>query len=242
MKTPTLVTLLCACLSLSVLMGCVVHQPPAAPVTQNATVVPVEPPLTVMDGADFAVFTKRFLPELVKRKILTPNGTPAPETPLLLHGTNVPEGEYRPKSFGRDFYERLSLRFMWNAEERADATEPVTHSSMTSTGEALNINESSLVVVSEFSTDIYTLIALLDWNQDGKRDWLVRYRFKPGVESPSSSRLLIIPAPKPEGILEAEVIEAVECTEEGCKSYTGTGLPEILGYDPVAEAQKQETK
>ncbi|UZP68846.1 hypothetical protein N1030_07695 [Desulfovibrio mangrovi] len=236
MKNHVAATLFCACLCLSMLTGCV-HRPAPTPAT-NSTQIPTLAPLTVMDGADFAVFAKRFLPELTKRNILVQDGTPAPQTPILLHGTTTPAGEYQPKSYGKDLYDRLSLRFMWSAEERANVIEAVTHSSMPSTGEALNINESSLVVVGEFSTDIYTLVALLDWNQDGKRDWLVRYRFKPSVEAPSSSRLLVIPAPQPEGILEAEVIEAVECTEEGCKSYTGSGLPEVLGYDPSVAPSK----
>lgn len=228
------VLFLCSLLALAVLLGgCIPQrQAPVAPAV-NATVIPLKAPLTVMDGADFAVFTKRFLPELVKRKILDPQGRPVPDTPLLLHGTELPDGEYRPESYGKEIYHRLSLRFMWSAEERETVQDTVTHASLPSSGETVTIDESSLVVVGEFSTDIYKLVALLDWDEDGKREWLVRYRFKPSVDEPSSSRMLIIEAAGPEGTLEAQVIEAVECTPEGCNSYTGTALPGILGYDPV---------
>lgn len=216
------------------LWGCVPQQPPVP--TVNATVIPTAPPLTIMDGADFAIFSKRFLAELINRHILAPDGTPTPETPLMLHGTGLPKGEYLPESFGDVFYKRLSLRFMWPSEERDRVHESVTHSGMPSSGETVTVSESSLVVVGEFSTDIYTLVALLDWNRDGVRDWLVRYRFKASTDEQTSSRMLIINAPGPNGILDAEVIEAVECSAEGCKSYTGPALPEILGYDPTAPA------
>ncbi|GFM37253.1 hypothetical protein [Desulfovibrio psychrotolerans] len=240
-RRPLAVLALCSLLALAVLLGgCIPQrQAPAVP-DVNATAIPLQAPLTVMDGADFAVFTKRFLPELVRRKILDPQGRPVPDTPLLLHGTELPDGEYRPESYGKEIYHRLSLRYMWSAEERETVQDTVTHASLPSSGETVTIDESSLVVVGEFSTDIYKLVALLDWNGDGMRDWLVRYRFKPSVDEPSSSRMLIIEASGPEGMLEAQVIEAVECTPEGCNSYTGTALPAILGYDPTPAGEKME--
>lgn len=197
---------------------------------------PLSPPLTIMDGADFAIFSKRFRSELYHRGILTADGTPTPETPLLLLGTSQPDGEYQPESFGRELFNRLSLRFMWPVEERQRVQDVPTHATMPSSGETVTVDDSSLVVVGEFSTDIYKVVALLDWDRDGVRDWLVRYRFQPSVDMPASSRMLVIPAPQAEGLLEAQIIEAVECDESGCKSYTGPALPDVLGYDPAVPA------
>ncbi len=226
--SPILAVALVTLCTLCGIQGCVFLQRGG----EAADTPALEQPLTIMDGADFAVFSKRFRPLLITRHILNSDGTPAPQTPLTLHGTTRPSGEYLPESFGSELYNRLSLRFMWPAEERNRQQEVLTHASMPSSGETVTIDPSSVVVVGEFSTDIYKLVALMDWDGDGTRDWLVRYRFKPSTDEPASSRLLVIPSPAPLGLLEAEVIEAVECSADGCISYTGGALTNVLGYDP----------
>lgn len=184
--------------------------------------------LTIINAREFTNVAKRFRGELQEKGFLDSNGTPRSDT------DGHPQ-EYHPRSYGEEIRTRLSLRFLWSKAERQRTSEHVTHAAIPSAGENVTVQKNTLTIQSEFGSDSYRMVALLDWDGDGYRDWLIRYRYLPAMEGPPSTRLLIISHPGPTGLLDAQVVEAFECKGKRCFSYKGTALPEIIGYDPLVE-------
>lgn len=184
--------------------------------------------LTILNPTEFAMVAKRFKPELIQRGFLDEQGRPRP------NGHTHP-GEYRPQSYGKDLHTRLSMRFLWPKEERLRTSEEVTHATIPSASEEVIVDDTNLTINGEFGSDSYRMVAVMDWDDDGQRDWIVRYRYIPKMDGMPSTRLMVIPHPGPKGILDARVIEAFECDGGKCFSYTGEALPQILGYDPLLD-------
>ena len=178
-----------------------------------------EPTVTVFSKEEFSRFLTGIGPERVKHNLVNP---------IISEKSSV--GEYQPESYGEELYSRLSMRFMWPAEERKRTAEHVTHADIPSAEEALHISKYALDVVGEFGTDSYVIVALLDWNNDGKRDWLVRYNYTPALGSDNTVRFIVIPSPSTQGIMDAQIVFMEECAYGKCRAYSGRQLSTHIGY------------
>lgn len=211
-----LLRLLCACVVIVplLLVGC--NKAGMFGFRQNSAV-------TVMNPERFSIFLSCTPEECADRNLTSP----------AIRDTPYPD-EFQPASYGKELYSRLSLRFLWSAEERQRTQEHITHADLPSAEESLHIDTSTLRVLGEFGTDSYELVAILDWDQDGKRDWLVEYLYVPAFGEETSRRFLVIPSPASSGIFDATVVFAEECAYGTCTSYSGAALTERQKNDPAS--------
>ncbi|WP_066857218.1 hypothetical protein [Halodesulfovibrio spirochaetisodalis] len=140
---------------------------------------------------------------------------------------------YSPKQFSKTAYNNLSLNFLWTGEQHSLPINGTTYAAMPSSGQKTVHRGTELTISNEFSKETLKLLAILDWENTGSKDWLVLYSFESLVQPETSTRLLLVRDVQPGRTLTATVLSASECFGNNCQEYSGYKLSEFLEYEPA---------
>lgn len=182
-----------------------------------------EEPATVISSSYFSATKK--LPPLLQEKL--------PTEVEFYNGQQTPSTGISPQQFSKIAFNNLSLNFLWTGTQHNLPVDGTTYSAMPSAGQTATHNGTELIVTSEFSQESLSLLAILDWDKTGSKDWLVLYSFESLVQPETSTRLLLIRNIQPNTTLTATVLFASECYGNNCQEFTGSSLAEFLEYQPI---------
>jgi hypothetical protein len=164
-------------------------------------------PVTVIDENKFAQLAQRMPKELQARRLLTENGSWLPA--LSLDG-------YR--EYGDTLFRRLSPSFMFGDSG---------HVYMGETFSATLLRESRVLLrPNGFSINHPTqeldlgMVAILDWNDDGEKEWLVSCLVEPKRGGLTRTYYVLVPPPRDAGERLGGTVAAVyECFGLACNLY-----------------------
>ncbi|MEZ6854486.1 hypothetical protein [Halodesulfovibrio aestuarii] len=210
-RTHTLCTLFSFALCLTMITGCF----------RNSTLF--GEPATIITSGYFSA-TKSLPPQLQKK---------LPTDYVFYTPQQTTNCVIPPQQFSKTAFNNLSLNFLWTGAQHNLPIDGTTYSAMPSAGQTATYNGTELLITSEFCQENLSLLAVLDWDNNGYKDWLALYSYKSRVQPETSTRLLLIRDIQPNRILTATVLSASECYGKNCQKFTGHSLSEFLEYQPA---------
>lgn len=160
----------------------------------------------VVQPAQFKILADHMSKELIAHNLL--DSSRAYVSPLI----SSVAGDYGPQ-----LYKRLSPAFIF--EDTAYGMNASTFASSVTPSDRAKVDENGFVIKYLQRTVTVNMVALVDWDGDGNKDWLVSCMVEPHNGARTRDYTIIIPDPKTEGPLQGRVIGVYECFGLACTLY-----------------------
>lgn len=160
----------------------------------------------VVQPAQFKILADHMGKELVAHALLDSNGSYV--SPLISGSTN---------DYGPQLYKRLSPSFIF--EDTAYGMNATSFASSVTPYDRAKVGENGFVIKYLQRTVTVNMVALVDWDGDGTKDWLVSCLVEPHNGARTRDYTIIIPAAAAEGPLQGRVIGVYECFGLACTLY-----------------------
>jgi hypothetical protein len=166
--------------------------------------------VTVLDDSGFRSLAQRFKPALQAKRLLDGDGN---WVEPLVSLTSA------PADAGNRLFRRLSPAFRFQRTDAAQA--PATFTASRVEGDELAMSSRGFSLVQGTRRVSVSLIALADWNGDGKDDWIVRCAVRasqPPTDGFARDYYLVITNPDA-ALFRPQMIGVYDCHNQNCVAY-----------------------
>lgn len=160
----------------------------------------------VVQSQQFKILADHMGKELIARNLLDEQGSYV--APMFSSST---------EDYGPQLYKRLSPSFIF--EDNAYGMASASFASSVTPSDRAKVGNNGFVIKYLQRTVTVNMIAVVDWDNNGQKDWLVSCLVEPHNGARTRDYTIIIPAPKSEGPLQARVIGVYECFGLACTLY-----------------------
>ncbi len=173
-------------------------------------------PVDVVQPAQFKNMADRMSKELIARHLLDDAGNyVAPLTPAF----GAPD-------YGAALFTRLSPSFLF--EDKVQAAPPASFAASVKPGDRVQRRENGFVIHTLSKKISINMIAVADWDDDGRDDWIVSCLVEPVNGGRTRDYYVAIPAPAASGPLQGTAVAVYECFGLACTLYMReTKIPDV---------------
>lgn len=178
----------------------------------------------VVQPKQFKILADHMSKELIAHNLLDDNRSYV--SPLMSSSSN---------DYGPQLYKRLSPSFIF--EDSAFGMNASTFAASVTPGDRAKVGDNGFTITYLGRKVSVNMIALVDWNNTGNKDWLVSCLVEPHNGARTRDYTILIPNPPTEGPLQAKVIGVYECFGLACTLY----MRESTTPPPPSEANSNVT-
>lgn len=160
----------------------------------------------VVQPQQFKILADHMSKELIAHNLLDDNRSYV--SPFVSSSSN---------DYGPQLYKRLSPSFIF--DDSAYGMSASSFAASVTPGDRAKVNDNGFVINYLRQKVTVNMIALVDWDNDGNKDWLVSCLVEPHNGARTRDYTILIPNPPAEGPLQAKVIGVYECFGLACTLY-----------------------
>lgn len=187
-------------------------------------------PVDVIQTAQFKKMAQRMGKELIARDLLDNAGKYV--VPLM--------PDFSSDEYGAALFQRLSPSFLFDDNVRASP--PATFAASIRPGDRVTHRDNGFTIHALNKTITLNMIAVADWNNDGRDDWIVSCLVEPSRGGRTRDYYVVIPAPAPSGPLRGTAVAVYECFGLACTLYMReTKIPDAPAADSAEKTPVIDT-
>lgn len=175
-------------------------------------------PVRVVDEPEFVIMARRIAPVLRERNILDDEGAYA--TSILTASL--------PEQLGESLFHRLSPAFRFQVDP---SLLPATFAASRTRGDSLEMRPYGFVLGQGIETVSVSLLAQLDWDENGSEDWLLLCRIASLQGVTLRDYYLLVEHPETD-VLRPRVIAVYDCYSRTCKLFVPVSNEKKLPITP----------